>query len=206
MKKLEKSTGDFHAKLQRFLLYYRTTPQTMTGMSPAELLFSWNLKTKLNFIHIEIRMHVQKNWTTKIDTMTLVFLYANLQKVIRWLWKKIRVNRDGYSVKLSVKQSHYLMMWNFQMAEKEEGMWISWEGVNVTFLNKLTQWNSDSEVNSSDQTPVCVPNVTTPVRQPEIRSSAKPMARTPRIWRSPEYLNDCHLEFMEQWSYLYEFS
>lgn len=38
MKKMDKDPGSLVAKLQRFLLNYRTTPHTTTGVTPAELL------------------------------------------------------------------------------------------------------------------------------------------------------------------------
>ena len=34
-------------ELQRFLLYYRTTPHSTTGVPPAELLFNWTIRGKL---------------------------------------------------------------------------------------------------------------------------------------------------------------
>ena len=36
--------------LSRFMLSYRTTPHSTTGVSPAELLFNRKLNTRLNFV------------------------------------------------------------------------------------------------------------------------------------------------------------
>ena len=55
MKKMDKGTGSLMTKLQRFLLNYRTTPQTTTGVAPAELLTNRKLRTKLDFVKPEIR-------------------------------------------------------------------------------------------------------------------------------------------------------
>ena len=48
MKKL--SAGDIETKLCRFLLRYRITPHTLTGVSPAEMLFKRRLRTALTML------------------------------------------------------------------------------------------------------------------------------------------------------------
>ena len=55
MKKLEGSGGTVHTKLSRFLLAYRSTPQTTTGVTPAELLFNRRLRTRLDLIRPDVR-------------------------------------------------------------------------------------------------------------------------------------------------------
>lgn len=45
---IRKRTGSLHTRLQRFLLAYRSTPHSTTGQSPAELLFSRPLRTRLD--------------------------------------------------------------------------------------------------------------------------------------------------------------
>ena len=59
MKKLEGSEGIVHTKLSRFLLAYRSTPQTTTGVTPAELLFNRHLRTRLDLIRPDVRQHVE---------------------------------------------------------------------------------------------------------------------------------------------------
>ena len=59
MKKLEGSEGTVHTKLSRFLLAYRSTPQTTTGVTPAELLFNRHLRTRLDLIRPDVRQHVE---------------------------------------------------------------------------------------------------------------------------------------------------
>lgn len=60
MKKMSTSEGTLNAKLNRFLLSYRTTPQSTTGMTPSELLFNRRLRTKLDLVKPEIRKRVVK--------------------------------------------------------------------------------------------------------------------------------------------------
>lgn len=59
MKKMDKGPGSLVTKLQRFLLNYRTTPHTTTGVTPAELLMNRKLRTKLDFVKPEIRERVE---------------------------------------------------------------------------------------------------------------------------------------------------
>ena len=59
VKKLEGSEGTVHTKLSRFLLAYRSTPQTTTGVTPAELLFNRRLGTRLDRIQPDVRQRVE---------------------------------------------------------------------------------------------------------------------------------------------------
>ncbi|XP_021378372.1 uncharacterized protein K02A2.6-like [Mizuhopecten yessoensis] len=65
MKKMGTSGGDTAAKLSRFLLSYRSTPQTTTGLSPAELLFNRKLRTKLDLVKPDVRERVVKRQQTQ---------------------------------------------------------------------------------------------------------------------------------------------
>ena len=59
MKKLEGFGGTVHTRLSRFLLAYRSTPQTTTGVTPAELLLNRRLRTRLDLIRPELRHRVK---------------------------------------------------------------------------------------------------------------------------------------------------
>ena len=59
MKKLEGFGGTVHTILSRFLLAYRSTPQTTTGVTPAELLLNRRLRTRLDLIRPELRHRVE---------------------------------------------------------------------------------------------------------------------------------------------------
>ena len=45
------SSGSVEEKVLRFLTKYRSTPQSTTGMTPAELLFNRKIKTRLDLVH-----------------------------------------------------------------------------------------------------------------------------------------------------------
>ena len=51
MKKMVNEKGSLDTKLSRFLLSYRTTPQTTTGKTPGELLMNRKLKTRLDLVN-----------------------------------------------------------------------------------------------------------------------------------------------------------
>ena len=51
MKKMVNEKGSLDTKLSRFLLSYRTTPQTTTGKTPCELLVNRKLKTRLDLVN-----------------------------------------------------------------------------------------------------------------------------------------------------------
>ena len=59
MKKMDESGGTVHTKLSRFLLAYRSTPQTTTGVTPAELLFNRRLRTRLDLIRQDVRRRIE---------------------------------------------------------------------------------------------------------------------------------------------------
>ena len=59
MKKLEGFGGTVHTRLSRFFLAYRSTPQTTTGVTPAELLLNHRLRTRLDLIRPELRHRVE---------------------------------------------------------------------------------------------------------------------------------------------------
>jgi hypothetical protein len=57
--------GDLHQKLARFLLNYRRTPQSTTGISPAELLLGRRLRTRLDLLRPSLTSTVeakQEKW------------------------------------------------------------------------------------------------------------------------------------------------
>ena len=56
VKKLE---GPMKERISKFLFKYRVTPQTTTGISPAELLMGRRLRTHLDLLHPDIAQKVQ---------------------------------------------------------------------------------------------------------------------------------------------------
>lgn len=53
--------GSVETKVSRFLLKYRTTPQTTTGETPAELLMNRRLRTHLDLVRPSLAERVQRN-------------------------------------------------------------------------------------------------------------------------------------------------
>ena len=55
---ISKLEGPIQLRLNRFLLSYRTTPQTITGLTPSELLMERRLHTRLDFLHPDSTLRV----------------------------------------------------------------------------------------------------------------------------------------------------
>ena len=56
--KADKSNMTVQHKIDRFLLSYRAAPHSTTGVSPAQLLFQRNLKTRLDLIKPNLKRQV----------------------------------------------------------------------------------------------------------------------------------------------------
>lgn len=48
---MRRGKGVLQSRLYQFLLHYRTTPHTVTGKTPAELMFGRRIKTRLDLLH-----------------------------------------------------------------------------------------------------------------------------------------------------------
>ena len=57
-------------KLVRFLISYRNTKQTVTGMSPAELMFGKTLRTRLDLLRPDLKQSVKSNQKKQVDNST----------------------------------------------------------------------------------------------------------------------------------------
>ena len=83
MKKMSQEIGSLSSKLSRFLLSYNSTPQTVTGISPAELLMNRKIKTVLDWIILQkttVRERMKEHQEIKKNIMTTLWLYENLEK------------------------------------------------------------------------------------------------------------------------------
>ena len=58
--KKKMNEGNLSTKLSRFLLSYRITPQSTTGVAPAELLMGRRLRTALDWIKPDLERRVEK--------------------------------------------------------------------------------------------------------------------------------------------------
>lgn len=66
LKKL--TEGSIETRVSRFLSMYRVTPQTTTGLSPAELLFNRKVRTRLDLVQPSVeRQVVQKQMQQKLN-------------------------------------------------------------------------------------------------------------------------------------------
>ena len=112
MKKMDKGTGSLMTKLQRFLLNYRTTPQTRTGVAPAELLMNRKLRTTLDFVKPKIRKRVgkrQKNFKQYHDFHARKRTFGEGETVI------VKNLEDGNAEKLLRRPDRYLIKLHYQM-------------------------------------------------------------------------------------------
>ena len=55
-----KMDGPIDVRLSRFLLQYRVTPQTTTGLSPSQLLMERKIRTCLDALHPDMSEDVEK--------------------------------------------------------------------------------------------------------------------------------------------------
>lgn len=60
MKKLAKDDLSIEDKVSHFLLWYRTTPNSTTGESPADLFLKRHIRTRLDFLKPSIRERVRR--------------------------------------------------------------------------------------------------------------------------------------------------
>ncbi|XP_069108965.1 uncharacterized protein [Argopecten irradians] len=112
---MDGTVGSLNTKLQRFLLAYRTTPQTTTGKTPAELLNNRKLKTNLDLIkhpnndvreHVERKQQTQKEYhdqhakSRDLDVGENVFV-KNFYGCPKWLYGQVvcKTGPVSYTVK-----------------------------------------------------------------------------------------------------------
>ena len=59
LKTTKSDPGNLQFKLAQFLLSYRSTPHSTTGLSPAELFLKRPLKTRLDLLHLSVERKVK---------------------------------------------------------------------------------------------------------------------------------------------------
>ena len=65
---LKKLSGPMEARLSKFLFSYRTTPQAITGVSPAELMFGRPIRTCLDLVLPDVAKRVCQRQLRMEDT------------------------------------------------------------------------------------------------------------------------------------------
>lgn len=69
MKSVSSEVGNLNQKLASFLLSYRTTPHTLTKMTPSELFLGRKLRTRLDVMRPDLSGHIQRKTTpTRFET------------------------------------------------------------------------------------------------------------------------------------------
>ena len=105
---LKKMTGPLEARIPRFLLKYRVTPQATTGIAPAELLMGRRIRTYLDLLYPTIKQRVRSHQMVQKEsgdahTRTRQFnpgdrvLCRNFATGPKWLPGKVLV-REGKKV------------------------------------------------------------------------------------------------------------
>ena len=89
--------GPIDVRLSRFLLQYRVTPQTTTGLSPSQLLMGRKIRTCLDALHPDMSEDVEKKQEKlifgkepqkfKLDDL----LFA--KKFYRSMWIPVKVSK-----------------------------------------------------------------------------------------------------------------
>ncbi|XP_060072089.1 uncharacterized protein K02A2.6-like [Ylistrum balloti] len=93
MKNLEDEEGTLNQKLASFLLSYRTTPHTLTKVTPAELFMGRKLRTRLDIIRpnlkqsvqLRTQQHVKKDCTMEVGDLVMVHDYRGQKRKPSWV-------------------------------------------------------------------------------------------------------------------------
>lgn len=97
LKKL--TEGTLSTRVARFLFKYRITPQSSTGISPAELLYGRRLWSQLDQLHPDLGRKVQQSQERQKQNTTFVHSYASSKLEIRFLPAIMDKNLCGCWVK-----------------------------------------------------------------------------------------------------------
>ncbi|XP_008200522.1 uncharacterized protein K02A2.6 [Tribolium castaneum] len=60
LRSMQWERGNLHLKLSRFLMQNRKTPNITTGVSPAELIFKRNIRTRIDLVKLELSPEMQE--------------------------------------------------------------------------------------------------------------------------------------------------
>ncbi|XP_060073916.1 uncharacterized protein K02A2.6-like [Ylistrum balloti] len=93
MKNLEDEERTLNQKLTSFLLSYRTTPHTLTKVTPAELFMGRKLRTRLDIIRPNLKQsvqlrnqqHVKKDRTMEVGDLVMVHDYRGQKRKPSWV-------------------------------------------------------------------------------------------------------------------------
>ena len=90
---MKTATGDIQITLCKFLMHYRSSPHAVTGKTPAEVLFSRNIRTRLDLLHPTPDDRTDKGATDELKTRQLkvgdLVWSRNYRNNVKWLPGKI---------------------------------------------------------------------------------------------------------------------
>ncbi|XP_069128432.1 uncharacterized protein [Argopecten irradians] len=111
--------GTVEQKLARFLLTFRVTPQTTTGVAPCELLMGRRIRTKLDRVRPDLKLKVTERQSKQKDvsqqvversniyTATWDKVYVkNFAKGPKWLPGKIEAKTGPVSYTVTINEGH----------------------------------------------------------------------------------------------------
>lgn len=93
---VSKLIGPMEVRLSRFLFKYRITPQTTTGISPAELLMGRRLRSHLDLLHPDTESRIRAKQESSLDVKGTVrqfkvgdLVYVKTSPEAKWSAGKI---------------------------------------------------------------------------------------------------------------------
>lgn len=89
--------GSLESKISKFLFSYRITPQSTTGLAPAEILLGRRPRSRFDLLHPDIYKKVKDKNKTKYPKLIGV-LSGNFQLVILFLPEIIQEESNGFQL------------------------------------------------------------------------------------------------------------
>ena len=196
MKAAERDPGTMVQKLARFLLMYRTTPHSTTGVTPAELFLKRSLRTRLDLLrpsvqgHVETKQMDQKRFhdTGSVDRnfdVGQTVLVRNLRDGPKWLQGVIVEKSGPVSYRVDVQgqiwSRHIDQLLDCKGVPTRERVTISDPCVEVTYEPPPTD--------TSDLSPQSIPQITLPITgsSPHAPDPSNPTHSPPNDSISPRY-------------------
>ena len=108
---MKTATGDIQITLCKFLMHYRSSPHVVTGKTPAEVLFSRNIRTRLDLLHPTPGDRTDKGATDELIARQLkvgdLVWSRNYRNNVKWLPGKItkKYGPRNYQVRIG-DQTH----------------------------------------------------------------------------------------------------
>ena len=169
---LKKVDGPLETRLSRFLFSYRTTPQTTTGVTPAELMFGRPLRTRLDMVFPNVSNTVEKNQARMENTRISSVRTFNDGELV--LCRNYRRHADKW---LPAKVLHRTGPLSYQVELTDGRVWRR----HIDQLRTRSQEQAEPPISDVfDRNPESI----SVMEQPQLR-------RSTRSRRSPNRFNPC---------------